>query len=210
LILPASRGHVSSKQNTDPAHMTRSRGISIDRRSDARYSDPVESAVESIDTARPLIPLICTGRSDRSRAGFLTRVGAFFVASSCLAVLLAAAHLTPDRAGHGSHTGLGLARCQFIDRTGIPCPSCGMTTSFAWFADGNFPASLYVQPMGFALALLATGTVWAGFYVALTGRAAHRLLRVLPARHCLVSLLVLAIAAWAWKMLICLKGWDGW
>jgi hypothetical protein len=85
-----------------------------------------------------------------------------------------------------------------------------MTTSFTWFVRGNLAASVYVQPMGAALALLAAGSVWVGFYVALTGRPVHRLLWLLPSRFYLVPLFTLAVLAWAWKIYIHVKGWDGW
>ena len=75
----------------------------------------------------------------------------------CLLVLVIASQLTPSPAGYGSHTGypLRLQSCVFMDRTGLPCPSCGMTTSFCWFVRGNVAASVYVQPMGAVLAAMA-------------------------------------------------------
>ena len=85
----------------------------------------------------------------------------------CLAILLLAAYLRPSPSGMGTHQqGLGLPACNFLRTTGLPCPSCGMTTSFAWFAKGNLLASAYVQPMGTILALLAAACVWGGFYIA--------------------------------------------
>jgi hypothetical protein len=111
----------------------------------------------------------------------------------------------------GTHKeSLGLPPCNFLRTTGLPCPSCGMTTSFAWFAKGNLLASAYVQPMGAILALLAAACVWGGFYIALTARPAHRLLRMLPAGYTLIPLLLLGVLAWGWKILIHLNGVDGW
>jgi hypothetical protein len=139
------------------------------------------------------------------------RLLALAAAGGCLAVLLLAAYLTPSPSGMGTHRdGLGLPPCNFLRTTGLPCPSCGMTTSFAWFAKGNLLASAYVQPMGTVLALLAAACVWGGFYIALTGRPAHRLLRMLPAGYTLIPLLLLGILAWGWKILIHLNGIDGW
>ena len=97
-----------------------------------------------------------------------------------------------------------------MDRTGLPCPSCGMTTSFCWFARGNVAASFYVQPMGAVLAALAGCCAWAGFYVAVTGRPVYRLLRLVPPRYSLVPLLAAFVLAWAWKMFIHTRGLDGW
>src|SRR5688572_14176698 len=84
----------------------------------------------------------------------LHRALALVVAGACLAVLVTAALLTPHPSGVGTHTALHYQPCDFLARTGMPCPSCGMTTSFAWFARGNLLASFYVQPIGMVLALL--------------------------------------------------------
>ncbi len=85
-----------------------------------------------------------------------------------------------------------------------------MTTSFAWFAHGNIPASLYVQPMGFMLAVICGMAFWGGAYVAVTGRPVHQILAIVPERMYLIPLLTLAIVGWGWKMYIHLHGIDGW
>ena len=133
-------------------------------------------------------------------APFLTRVDDVELADhtpsdvvACLAALVVAARLKPDAGGMGTHTQLGLAPCQWLARTGIPCPSCGMTTSFAWFVRGNLAASVYVQPMGSVLAALAATCVWVGLYVAVTGRPVYRLLRLLPGRYYTAPLLAIAV-----------------
>lgn len=139
------------------------------------------------------------------------RVLAGVLAAGCLAVLLLAAWLTPNPSGMGTHhSALELPACNFLRTTHLPCPSCGMTTSFSWFAKGNLAASVYVQPMGAVLAFMAAATVWGGFYIAFTGRPAHRLLRLMPARYTLLPLLLVGVLAWGWKILIHLNGIDGW
>lgn len=132
------------------------------------------------------------------------------VAGGCLAVLLVAAWLKPNVHGTGTHTQLGLEACAFKVRTGLPCPSCGFTTAFAYFAHGNLLASVYTQPMGAALAALAAAAVWIGFYVALTGRPVHRLFKLLPSRYYLIPLMTLAVLGWGWKIVLTLTGRDGW
>ena len=130
---------------------------------------------------------------------------------ACLAVLVTGAWLKPDGSqGIGTHTQLGLQRCQFEARTGLPCPSCGFTTAVSYFAHGNVIASVYVQPMGFVMALLFAAGVWVGAYVAFTGRPVYRLVNMLPDRRWLGVLLTIAVAGWAWKILIHLTGHDHW
>jgi hypothetical protein len=158
------------------------------------------------ETAAP----VYADSSDPIVAPLGARVLALCLALGCLTVLLLAAWLEPNPKGFGSHTPLGLQRCAWQDRTGLPCPSCGMTTSFTWFVRGNLAASLYVQPMGMVLALLAAGCVSAGFYIAVTGRPIYRLLAVVPSRYYLTPLFAWAILAWVWKMWIHVNGLDGW
>lgn len=156
------------------------------------------------------VPLIYSPREERVRLTWIGRATALVISLGCLAVLVTAATLKPSPDGLGTHRELGLDRCAFEARTGIPCPSCGMTTSFSWFVRGNVAASLYVQPMGTVLAVLTAAIFWAGLYIAISGRAAHRLLRFVPGRYYVVPLLTWAMVAWVWKIFIHLHGIDGW
>lgn len=161
----------------------------------------LQSAVPNIYAVAPTL----------ERLPIVARLLAGGVGLACLAVLTLAASLPPSAAGVGTHReALGLPACNFLRTTGLPCPSCGMTTSFAWVTKGNLLASLYVQPMGTVVAILAAGCVWGGLYIAATGRPAHRLLSMLPARYTLFPLLLVGILAWGWKILIHLHGVDGW
>lgn len=138
------------------------------------------------------------------------RLVALGVSLACLAVLVTAVWITPSRAGVETHRQLGLAECQFLRTSGLPCPSCGMTTSFAWFARGNIVASLYVQPMGTLLATAAACAFWAGLYIAITGKPVHRLMRLMPSVYYVLIPMGIGIAAWAWKIFIHLRGAGGW
>jgi hypothetical protein len=153
-------------------------------------------AVPAIYAPRAAVPLLGVG----------ARLLAVGVALACLAVMITAAILQPNPDGVGTHTSLGLARCQFLYRTGMPCPSCGMTTSFAHFAHGDVRASFYVQPLGALLALLAAASFWVALYIAITGRPALRLLRLIPMHYYILPFMFFAIGAWGWKILIHLRG----
>jgi hypothetical protein len=158
----------------------------------------------------PDVPAIFSPRIQRVELGILGRFVALLVGLGCLGLMLTAAQLTPSPSGMGTHTQLHLDQCQFALRTGIPCPSCGMTTSFAWLARGNFPAAFYVQPMGALLGLATIATFWVALYVAATGRAVYRLLSLGPSRYYVPAIAALAVLAWAWKIFIHLRGIDGW
>lgn len=63
-------------------------------------------------------------------------------------VLLIARLLQPSPNGVGTHTQIGLPPCPFLHFTGIPCPSCGWTTSVSHSARLHFYEALITQPFG--------------------------------------------------------------
>jgi TRAP-type C4-dicarboxylate transport system permease small subunit len=71
----------------------------------------------------------------------------------CSIVLGLAGYLTPDVSGVGTHQQLGLSECIFLVWTGIPCPMCGMTTTFSHMAHLEPFDALLNQPFGVALFL---------------------------------------------------------
>ncbi|MCI0339260.1 MAG: DUF2752 domain-containing protein [Acidobacteria bacterium] len=72
------------------------------------------------------------------------------------ASLIIARILQPSSRGVGTHEQLGLPPCPFLHLTGIPCPSCGLTTSFAHAARLDFSLSLITQPFGLIVFCLTT------------------------------------------------------
>lgn len=76
---------------------------------------------------------------------------AFAVASA--STLAIASRLEPDPRGHGTHEQLGLAPCAFRTLTGRPCPTCGMTTAFAWTMRGRWSEAWRANPAGCGLAI---------------------------------------------------------
>jgi hypothetical protein len=157
------------------------------------------------------VPLIYTRDVAPPAMRVWSRLIALGVAMVCLAVLLTGMWLEPNgQQGISTHTQLGLQRCQFEARTGIPCPSCGYTTAVSYFAHGNVAASIYMQPMGFVIAVFFGISVWAGSYIAFTGRPVHRLITMMPGRAWLIVLLTIGVGGWAWKIAIHLTGHDHW
>ena len=53
---------------------------------------------------------------------------------AAVAVLVIARVLHPDPSHLGTHVQLGLPPCAFLTWTGLPCPTCGLTTAFAHMA----------------------------------------------------------------------------
>ncbi|MEA2734980.1 MAG: hypothetical protein QOE14_1431 [Humisphaera sp.] len=156
------------------------------------------------------VPIIFTPPVEPQQVGLGGRLVALIVSLAVLAVLVTGLLLKPSPDGMGTHRQMGFQRCEFLRTTGLPCPSCGMTTSFSWFAKGHWLASLYTQPAGFALALACGAIFWAGLYIFITGSPLHRLARQVPGIYSVPIILGFFIAAWGWKIFIHLKGIDGW
>lgn len=123
---------------------------------------------------------------------------------AALALLGVSALLRPDPGEAGTHAQLGLPPCGFYVLTGLPCPTCGMTTAFAYAVRGQVLASIHAQVGGFLLALATAVTAVLGLMAAITGRRVHvNWFRVSPTG--LVWLVALGfLAAWGLKTVLVL------
>jgi hypothetical protein len=78
-----------------------------------------------------------------------------------IGLLGTAATLKPDERGFGTHQQLGLPPCTFYLIFHRPCPSCGMTTSWAWLLRGKIGLALSANSGGAMLAVLSlAGAPW--------------------------------------------------
>lgn len=78
------------------------------------------------------------------------------IATLILVGFVVARQLEPDPAGFGTHRQLGLPECPTRAFAGQSCPTCGMTTSLAFLANGNFARAWQVRP---AAVLMAFGAI---------------------------------------------------
>lgn len=132
----------------------------------------------------------------RASSSLTDRVISACVAALCLAVLIVAARISPDAAGHGTHTQLGLPPCGFAMAFNRPCPTCGMTTSFSHAVRGEFGRAFAAQPFGAMLAMSASIVFWMCLHTAVTGsRVAAMLMNLLQPRPLWV-IAGLALAGW--------------
>jgi hypothetical protein len=130
-----------------------------------------------------------------------TRVVAALILSGCLAVLGVAVALTPDPRGYGTHEQLGGGPCGMLVMTGLPCPTCGMTTAFAHTVRGQWIRAVRAQPAGFVLALGTAGLAVLCGWVLVRGRWPV-FERMLCPYRLFVVLLVLLIGGWGAKIVI--------
>jgi hypothetical protein len=104
---------------------------------------------------------------DAARTRLVVRAGLIAVAVALAGVFVAAARIDPyDEDGNprtmSTHTQLGLPPCNFVTLTGKPCPSCGMTTSFALLVRGDVVSSARANWVGSVICVLwAVTMVWA-------------------------------------------------
>jgi hypothetical protein len=126
-------------------------------------------------------------------------MAAVVVAACCLGVLLLAAWLNPNPQGHGTHTQLGMPACGWAAAFNHPCPTCGMTTSFAYAAHLRFWESFKTQPFAFLLAVGTAAGFWVALHVAITGSQLGRTCARMVTPRSLWVLTGLAFAAWAYK-----------
>jgi len=163
-------------------------------------SPPLPTHILALVIEQPAHP-----RTTRLRAAAIDRCIAALVAIGCLAVLVAAAWAEPSPDGHGTHRQFGLPPCNWAAAFDFPCFTCGMTTSFAHAAGGNFRGAFLAQPMGAALALLTAASFWISLHVAATGSRLGRLAGVMIHPKFLALSGAGLVAAWIYKAMV----WGG-
>lgn len=134
-----------------------------------------------------------------------TRLWSALAALTCLAVLTAAASITPSPQGFNTHTQLGLPPCMWAAISGKPCPTCGMTTAFAHAAHASPLASIQTQPFGAFLALITATLFWLALHTAATGSRSLAMVGGLLKGWTWWALGTAFIAAWLYKM----STWQG-
>ncbi len=96
--------------------------------------------------------------------------------------------------------GQWLGYCGFKQRWGLPCPTCGMTTSALAFAQGKILRSFYIQPAGgffcsvlAILAFLSFITAVFGVYITFF----KRFFTEIKVKYVILAIFVVIIAGWA-------------
>ncbi len=134
------------------------------------------------------------------RFGRMPRILLVVCALALVVVLVVARRLDPDPRGFGTHTQLGLPPCAFMVSTGRPCPTCGMTTSFAWFARGNLGNSWRANPAGSLLAPVCLALVPWLLAASVRGRPSPFASWELPLVGLAVAVVALTVFFWTLRM----------
>lgn len=132
---------------------------------------------------------------------------AWLLSGGCAcAVLGLSGTLGPEAAGQGAAVQLGLPACGFRTLTGIPCPGCGLTTSFVHLTHGEWVDAAFANPLGVPLWLLAIGAVPVSVWAAVRGVPVSAVGRRVEVRA-LASLLCVALfTSWLTRVFTTLLG----
>jgi len=90
--------------------------------------------------------------------------------------------------------------CGFKQRYGLPCPTCGMTSSALAFAQGKIIESFYYQPAGGLFCSALAVTAFLAFLVAVFGvyfRFLRRLFAEVTLVQVILAVITVILAGWA-------------
>jgi hypothetical protein len=115
-------------------------------------------------------------------------------------LLLVARVLQPDKSGYGTHRHLGLPPCTFMFLFHRPCPTCGMTTAWAWLMRGRVLESLRANACGTLLAVWSLLAIPWLLATAAAGRRLRGTPRAPVVLTIVIALITLAMLQWGWRL----------
>ncbi|OHB72879.1 MAG: hypothetical protein A2Z25_05255 [Planctomycetes bacterium RBG_16_55_9] len=150
---------------------------------DGRIDPRPSSLVPRSSSFRPRASL----RQRAIAAAICAAIAAFF------GVFAVAGHYRVDM-------GQWLGYCGFQQKTGLPCPTCGMTTATLAFAQGRIIEAFYTQPAGGLLCSFMVLVALLALVVAVSGiypRFIQRFFAEVKIRYIVLALVVVIAAGWA-------------
>jgi hypothetical protein len=125
-----------------------------------------------------------------------TRLGLSLIAIVLVMLLACARWLEPSATGFGTHRQIGLPPCTTYALFGVKCPSCGMTTAWAFTTRLRFQEALNANMAGTLLCIQAIASV--PYLVVMIFAKRDPLGRFFSAATVwgIISSLVLAVALW--------------
>lgn len=128
------------------------------------------------------------------RASFRQRLGAgliFLVVVALFGLFSLAAHY---------RIGLWPLLCGFKQKYGLPCPTCGMTTSAFAFAGGRIFEAFYIQPAAAVLCGVLAVSAFLAFLIAVFGvhfGFLKRFFSEVKIKYIVLALIIIVAAGWA-------------
>ncbi len=135
------------------------------------------------------------------------------IAAGLVAIFTLAARINPynpDGSARkmSTHTQLGLQRCTLEEKLGVPCPSCGMTTSFSLLLHGDLLNSLRANWVGTLLATFCLALIpWS-----VVSAARNRALFVTSLEKAVIAVIVvlLCLMLFRWAIVLGFGWFYGW
>ncbi len=90
--------------------------------------------------------------------------------------------------------------CGFKQKYGLPCPTCGMTTSASAFAQGRIFEAFYIQPAAALLCSVLAVSAFLAFIIAVFGvyfGFIKRFFAEVKIRYIILALIIIIAAGWA-------------
>lgn len=157
----------------------------MDRARTDIQTDPETSPRESLPAATPYV-----------------RYAAGVVSAGCLALIAVTLYFAYGPQNPADRpVVLRIPPCGFLEQTGYPCPSCGMTTAFVLLAKGRVIESFNAQPLGFLLAVATVALAVMSAITAATGRLWNLPMATWPWWGRLLVVVGLFFGAWGYKVL---------
>ena len=175
--IPASESETTDSKSNSAGHPIQG---------NSQYPGPVEPSKPS---------------NPRRQLPWSRRLLALFSGLVLLALLLISRGLIPSPTGFGTHQQLGLPPCTAIVLLNIPCPACGMTTSWAYTTRGNLIAAAQSNAGGMLLALIAMAFLPASCYFFFRGKASTDGWFSLVLAICLVAALGVSLMQWVIRLM---------
>ncbi len=140
--------------------------------------------------------------SDGLHASFTRqdRIRYLVISGVATVVLLIARLLQPSPNGVGTHTQIGLPPCPFLFLTGIPCLSCGLTTSVAHSARLHFYEAIITQPFGLIVFFGAVLSIPFSIYLIHQRISWSRLNELCGRNLAMYVLIALFLLSWLYKI----------
>ena len=129
---------------------------------------------------------------DRFVAALIVGLAVFFV--------IVLASVSPDPRGHGTHEQLGLEPCGWPIQYGIPCVTCGVTTSACYLVHLAPVQAFVTQPFGATLTLAGLWTAWIALSALIRRQSIVARLAILPHAKLFVAGLVLLLMSWGYLL----------
>ncbi len=89
--------------------------------------------------------------------------------------------------------------CGFKQNYGLPCPTCGITTSILAFAEGRIFESFYIQPAGALSCCMLSAAAILNLFTVLFGRYlcfAKRFFAEVKVRYVIIGVIIIIACGW--------------